>query len=122
AHDTADHTTDDAAHDTADHTADDADHDTADHADHDTAFVLVGIYVGELTRVSAGICPVLVTASLRAGIAVALRVASRANPAQAASAGLNPLVTLAGVPRFPWAENTAVEMAMAKTPPRRCAM
>ena len=38
------------------------------------------------------------------------------------SAGLNPLVTLAGVPRFPWAVNTAVEMAMAKTPPRRCAM
>src|SRR5262249_50365298 len=93
-------------------------HVTADH----TAFVLVGLSAGELTRVSAVICPVLVTASVREGIAVALRVASRANPAQAASAGLNPLVTLAGVPRFPWAENTAVEMAMAKTPPRRCAM
>src|SRR6185369_221366 len=88
----------------------------------DAAVVLVGIYVGELTRVPAVIGSVLVTASAREGIAVALSVASRANPAQAASAGLNPLVTLAGVPRFPWAVNTAVEMAMAKTPPRRCAM
>ena len=82
----------------------------------------VRVYVGELTRVSAVIRPVLVTAAAREGIAVALRVASRASPAQAASAGLNPLVTLAGVPRFPLAENTTVEMAMAKTPPRRCAM
>jgi len=55
-------------------------------------------------------------------IAVALRVASSASPAQAARAGLNPSVTLAGVPRCPLAANAAVEMAMAKTPPRRCAM
>ena len=39
--------------------------------------------------------------SVREVIAVALRVASSANPAQAASAGLNPAVTLAGVPRRP---------------------
>src|SRR6185503_14789500 len=43
-------------------------------------FVFVGIYVGELTRVPAVIGSVLVTASAREGIAVALRVASRANP------------------------------------------
>jgi hypothetical protein len=59
---------------------------------------------------------------VREVIAIALRVASSANPAQAASAGLNPAVTLAGVPRCPLAANTAVEMAIAKTPPRRCAM
>ena len=57
---------------------------------------------------------------VREVIAIALRVASRASPAQAASAGLNPSVTLAGVPRCPLAANTAVEMAIAKTPPRRC--
>ena len=53
--------------------------------------------------------------SVREVIAIALRVASSANPAQAASAGLNPSVTLVGVPRCPLAANTAVEMAMAKT-------
>src|SRR6185437_15674447 len=88
------------------------------------AFVLVRIYVGELTRVPAVIRSGVVTAgsSARDVIASALRVAARASPAQAASAGLNPLVTLAGVPRLPWAVKTAVEMAIAKTPPRRCAM
>src|SRR6185437_1236527 len=42
----------------------------------DAAVVLVVIYVGELTRVPAVIGSVLVTASAREGIAVALRVAS----------------------------------------------
>src|SRR5262249_13815736 len=118
AHVTADHAAHVTAHVTADHAADHAAHVTAD----DTAFVLGRIHAGALTRASAAIAPLLVTASPPEVTAVALRVASRASPAHAASAGLTPLVTLAGVPRLPWAANTAVEMAMAKTPPRRCAM
>jgi hypothetical protein len=55
-------------------------------------------------------------------MASALSAASSAKPAQAASAGLKPSVTLAGVPRCPWAEKVALATAIAKTAPKRCIM
>jgi len=55
-------------------------------------------------------------------MASALSAASSAKPAQTASAGLKPSVTLAGVPRCPRAANTALATAIAKTAPKRCIM
>src|SRR5579884_639585 len=55
-------------------------------------------------------------------IANAVSAASTANTTQDHSAGRNPAVTEAGSPRWPWAANTALAIAIEKTAPKRCAM
>jgi hypothetical protein len=56
---------------------------------------------------------------VREAIAIEVNAASRANATQDHRAGWKPAVTLAGVPRCPWAEKTALPIAMAKTVPSR---
>jgi hypothetical protein len=55
-------------------------------------------------------------------IATDVSAAKVAKRTQDHSAGRNPAVTAAGSLRLPWAEKTALAIAMAKTAPKRCAM
>jgi hypothetical protein len=55
-------------------------------------------------------------------MATALRAARTAKQAQVQSAGRKPAFTPAGLPRWPWAEKTALASASANTVPKRCAM
>lgn len=52
----------------------------------------------------------------------AVTVASAAKTTHDHRAGRKPAVTAAGLARWPWAENTALLIAMAKTVPSRCAI
>src|SRR6476469_2847243 len=52
-------------------------------------------------------------------MAAAVSTAIAANATQTQSAGRKPAVTPSGVPRWPWAENTAPAIATAKTVPKR---
>ncbi len=56
---------------------------------------------------------------LRRPIAAAVTAPSSERPADNASAGRYPDATLAGLPRCPWAVNTAVAAATPKAPPNR---
>lgn len=58
----------------------------------------------------------------RAVIAIEVSAASTAKITQDHSAGRKPAVTAAGLPRWPWAANTALAIAIEKTAPKRCAM
>jgi hypothetical protein len=52
----------------------------------------------------------------------AVTAASAAKTTHDHRAGRKPAVTAAGLPRWPWAENTAVPIAIANTAPSRWAM
>ena len=56
------------------------------------------------------------------GVATEVSAASVAKTTQDHRAGWNPSVTAVGLVRLPWAEKTALAIAIAKTAPKRWAM